>query len=584
MEKKYLDDLQDMTVEQMKEQVMKRFDDKPIGVRLNGSYKLIIAVIVIICLLAIFTNLDALSRLKNFKAVELEIVDEAWSARQNLANAELIVYQIFASEDSSQNEAQVAAVEEQVDALNITVGRLKTLINKGNRVDKALIDKAEADIAKYIPLQEQAVTYGLNGQLDEAKAFIMENCLPLAEELNKSLTEISSQAKSGADYYVTYTYIRIGILAALLVIAALIAILRSLKYAKVIVRGITTPLDEVEEALGQLAEGNLDFDLEYSSQNEIGRLADMTRGMAAEFHKYIISIAEALQKMANKDFTVKIDIEYKGEFENIKSSFEGIMEVMSGITTTIKSVAFDVSEGSSQIAEVSQSLADGASDQSGAVQELLATIQEISQQVDQTAKNVGDVSNKSVLAQKMVNKGNAQMQELMNAMQEIAEASEQISAIIAVINGISSQTNLLALNASIEAARAGEQGKGFAVVADEIGQLAGETNEATKNTRQLIQRSLETVKKGVELARETASALDAIVGATGQIKELANEVSEASSRQAQSLVEINSTVQMVADVAQTNAAAAQQSAASSNELTYHAQRLAESLNEFKLNE
>ena len=48
----------------------------------------------------------------------------------------------------------------------------------------------------------------------------------------------------------------------------------------------------------------------------------------------------------------------------------------------------------------------------------------------------------------------------------------------------------------------------FAVVADDVKKLAGQYSEAVKNTNELIENSLFTVKKGEILAKETAASLE----------------------------------------------------------------------------
>ncbi len=76
----------------------------------------------------------------------------------------------------------------------------------------------------------------------------------------------------------------------------------------------------------------------------------------------------------------------------------------------------------------------------------------------------------------------------------IAEVFAQVGGLknmTQVIRVIAKQTNLLALNAAIEAARAGEAGRGFSVVADEVRKLSLQTEGATAEIDQFIER-LET--------------------------------------------------------------------------------------------
>ena len=66
-----------------------------------------------------------------------------------------------------------------------------------------------------------------------------------------------------------------------------------------------------------------------------------------------------------------------------------------------------------------------------------------------------------------------------------SESVKQVDSLTNEILSIASQTNLLALNASIEAARAGEAGRGFAVVADEISQLASASSNAANRIQNI---------------------------------------------------------------------------------------------------
>lgn len=96
--------------------------------------------------------------------------------------------------------------------------------------------------------------------------------------------------------------------------------------------------------------------------------------------------------------------------------------------------------------------------------------------------------------------------ELAGRMQSLSEETEQAKEILNVIGDIAEQTNLLALNAAIEAARAGEHGRGFAVVADEVRKLAERT-----------QKSL------IEINTTINVIVQSIVDASGQMNRNAKE-------------------------------------------------------------
>ena len=176
-------------------------------------------------------------------------------------------------------------------------------------------------------------------------------------------------------------------------------------------------------------------------------------------------------------------------------------------------------------------------------------------------------------AKVVVEKANAQMVQLMEAIGQITRSSEETGKIIKTIDEIAFQTNLLALNAAVEAARAGEAGAGFAVVADEVRNLALRSAEAAKNTSDLIEKTIKAVKNGNEITVATQAAFKANADISGKIGQLVDEIATASQEQAHGISQVNTAVSEMDRVTQQTAANAEESASAAEQMNAQAQQM-----------
>lgn len=350
---------------------------------------------------------------------------------------------------------------------------------------------------------------------------------------------------------------------------------------------ISTPIKRLNQAARHMADGKLDINIDQHSRDEVGQLAQSLgklSGRLSLYIQYIDEISDALKNLAAGNLAVELKLSYDGDFAKIKESFIQATNIIHDTVSQITNSSQQVSTGAQHVSSVAQSLSQGATEQASSVEELAASINEISNQVKNNADYAAQASQKARGVGDEMTKSNEKMQEMIKAMDEISNSSSEIGKIIKTIEDIAFQTNILALNAAVEAARAGEAGKGFAVVADEVRNLAGKSAAASKDTAVLIENSIKAVENGTKIMDETAKAMMVAVSGAKEVTETVDKISAASEEQAQSIEQVTQGVDQIASVVQTTSATAEESAAASEEMMSQSLYLKGAVEYFRLKE
>lgn len=119
---------------------------------------------------------------------------------------------------------------------------------------------------------------------------------------------------------------------------------------------------------------------------------------------------------------------------------------------------------------------------------------------------------------------------LAEDLERLSQEAAQVQSILTMIGDIADQTNLLALNAAIEAARAGEHGRGFAVVADEVRKLAERTQKSLVEINTTIQIILQSINDAGEKMGINAKSIKATSESSKAVQETITDTVDTMSK------------------------------------------------------
>ncbi len=290
-----------------------------------------------------------------------------------------------------------------------------------------------------------------------------------------------------------------------------------------------------------------------------------------------------LARVADRDLTVRMTGDFRGEYATIKQSINTAVQSLSDTLAQVDAAAGHVAAAGAQITSGSQSLASSSSEQAANLEEVAASVQEFSTMAKSSAGNAREARGIAERALAHTGEGSARMERLTGAVAEIKSTSVETARIVKTIEEIAFQTNLLALNAAVEAARAGDAGRGFAVVADEVRALAIRSAEASKTTAELIERGLSSAERGVALNSEVQESLRQINEHVVKVTGIVSVIVTSADQQAQGVMQINAAIEQLNEVTQEVAANAEESASAAEELGSQSRTLRDTVGTFRLN-
>jgi twitching motility protein PilJ len=400
------------------------------------------------------------------------------------------------------------------------------------------------------------------------------------------------------------------------------ALLSALLVVMVIARNITGQAREITELIAAIEAGNLDARAQVSSADELGLAAqafnemlDNTRGLIQsrderdQIQRSIIKLLDEVSSVAEGDLTREAEVTdditgaIADAFNYMMANLCELIGKVQNVTTQVTSTANETQNTATHLAQGSQEQAAQVNQTTEALAEMTASIQEVSQHAErsaavadqslQTARHGAQAVQNTVQGMDHIQE---QVQETARRIRQLSERSQEIGEIVQLIDDIADRTSVLALNASIQAAVAGEAGQGFAVVAAEVEQLANRSTEATKRIGHLIrtiqsgtqealaamEETTREVLAGARLANQAGQSLNEIETVSQQLAELVRSISLACQQQARSSERLSHTMQQIAALTNQTTNGVMQSAETVKSLAALADELRASVASFKV--
>jgi methyl-accepting chemotaxis protein len=346
---------------------------------------------------------------------------------------------------------------------------------------------------------------------------------------------------------------------------------------------------QLRDAFGAVVDAAVEGDFSHRVEEafpdeQLNALARSVNGLVSTVANGLDETGDVLAALAQTDLTRRVEGEYSGAFDKLKSDTNAVADRLTEIVGQLRQTSRSVRTATGEILSGATDLANRTTRQAATIEETSAAMEVVAaaiasnaQRAQQALERVNEVSD-------LAGSGGEVMTSATHAMERITTSSGKISNIIGMIDDIAFQTNLLALNASVEAARAGEAGKGFAVVAIEVRRLAQSAAQASSEVKALIEQSANEVGGGSKLVADAAGMLQQMREAIMANAQLMSDVASANSEQAASISDVNKAVGQLDEMTQHNAALVEETNAAIEQTEVQARQLDEIVEIFRVSD
>lgn len=500
--------------------------------------------------LAIFFLAIIVFFLWNLKQIEIknvEIKESVYRLEMDNLNGQNIVFKMCLATDQETREQYQELCNQYDMKIQEEIKYLREVLPEESETFSQIQDTLQSAF-----LDRQLAIANGSAQEDWEKALelLETKYAPKMQELTELCETLSGKVAKDAQIRIVQMEATLFATAFVVAAATLFLVVVSAGQRRKIERLINVPVQEILRAMAELEHGNLAYESEYESENEMGILMESVRRTVRILRGYIGNIEQVLSALSKKEYNIENKYEYCGDFVRISEALDSIILELNDTMGQMFHGVEVVENAGDRVGETAVALAKDTMENAASIEELSASMREIVGQVTETLEKTEEVNHEEQEITGWIENCWERMRCLQSVLQQTVDSTKYLSSFMGDMDEISEQVNLLSLNASIEAARAGAAGKGFAVVAGEIRKLSDQTVMLTEKSKQYIAECTAVVHEGMTDAEILGAEIARITDRIHSIRDMVKETAEVSSGQLLILQNFGENITEMAEIVQ----------------------------------